>query len=467
MKAATAAAATTTEPSNGGGGGKRKVETDLDDTMARICGRATKRRRRLTLLNERNNNASDMILNDGEMTDALTSQPQATSTPDKTRSTTESQPPPPPPPPTNDTQTFPDVSLATMPADLDDTVPFDADDFLDDDDDDELNHESGEEHVRDLELPYVNLPEMVDVPPPTPSAPDVAGRKEMEDFGDLVQRELVGERADLDGRKLSVLYKTQNEYRAEAWKGSDKQKIYDNKYVINADTQKIDCYTVSDKCLSFTAKVIARSNIPIRVNISVGNYQSAENGHAKIIYIPAEDLGTYCQHLTEILEGSARHPNQSRRFTVNTNDIIVMETTSTELVIKQVVPDDIKKLSQELATRRKALGSSFFEAKKDAKVTITLSEVASYIKSMKLAYEFVSFMKTCNAMRLATFNAVTQRFCRTPERFHPKIYYENVVSEYHNLKVEPKYKWPIAIVMKNFVNSFANESYAQNFNLSD
>ena len=182
MKAATAAAATTTtEPSNGGGG-KRKVETDLDDTMARICGRVTKRRRRLTL-NERNN-ASDMILNDGEMTDALTSQPQATSTPDKTRSTTESQPPP-PPPPTNDTQTFPDVSLATMPADLDDTVPFDADDFLDDDDDDELKHESGEEHVRDLELPYVNLPEMVDVPPPTPSAPDVAGRKEMEDFGDL------------------------------------------------------------------------------------------------------------------------------------------------------------------------------------------------------------------------------------------------------------------------------------------
>ena len=154
---------------------------------------------------------------------------------------------------------------------------------------------------------------------------------------------------------------------------------------------------------------------------------------------------------------------------MNTNDIIIMESTSAHsgLVIKHLVPDDIKKLSQELATRRKASGNSFFEAKKDAKVTITLSEVASYIKSMKLAYEFVSFMKTCNAMRLATFAAVTQRFCRTPERFHPKIYYENVVSEYHNLKVEPKYKWPIAIVMKEFVNSFANESYAQNFNLSD
>ena len=70
MKAATAAA-TTTEPSNGGGGGgKRKVETDLDDTMARICGRVTKRRRRLTL-NERNN-ASDMILNDGRRTDVTT-----------------------------------------------------------------------------------------------------------------------------------------------------------------------------------------------------------------------------------------------------------------------------------------------------------------------------------------------------------------------------------------------------------
>ena len=91
-----------------------------------------------------------MILNDGEMSDALTSQPQATSTPDKTRTTTESQPPPPPPPPTNDTQSFAD-ELAPMP-DLDDTVPFTTDDFLgdDDNDDDDLNHESSEEDVRGL-----------------------------------------------------------------------------------------------------------------------------------------------------------------------------------------------------------------------------------------------------------------------------------------------------------------------------
>merc|ERR1712055_305001 len=366
-----------------------------------------------------------------------------------------------PPPPTNDTQTFADVSLATMP-DLD----FTADDFLGDDDD--LNHESSEEHVRDLEL-NVNLPEMVDVPPPTPSAPG-AGEEEAEDFGDLVQRELVEERADLDGRKLrfpsSVLYKTQNEYRAEAWKGSDNQKIYDNKYVINADTQKIDCYTVSDKCLSFTAKVIARSNIPIRVNISVGTYQSAENGHAKTIHIPTEDLDTYCQHLGEMLEGGER----TRRFTVNTNEFIDMETTATELVIKQVVPDDIKILSQELATRRKALdkgGSFYFEAKKDGKVRIIRSEVAAYVKAMKQAYDFVKFLKTCNAMRLATFAAVTQRFCRTPARYHRRIYYEHVVAEFHNLKVDTKYKWPIAIVMKHFVNSYANEAWAQNFDLTD
>merc|ERR1739842_152846 len=112
------------------------------------------------------------------------------------------------------------------------------------------------------------------------------------------------------------------------------------------------------------------------VNISVGNYQSAANGYAEKIYIPAEDLHTYCHNLAEILEGTPRHQNQTRMFTVNTNDIIVMETTSSELVIKQVVPDDIKKLSQELATRRKAMvgGSFYFEAKKDGKVTIILSE---------------------------------------------------------------------------------------------
>ena len=365
--------------------------------------------------------------------------------------------------------------------DLDETVPFTTDDFLLDDD---LNHEStsSEEHVRDLELDAI-LPEMVDVPP-TATAPE-AGQDQKEglldkrmDFSNVAQRELLEERAaEAGGRKEngdafpSVLYKTQNEYRAEVWKGSDNQKIYGNKYVINADRtgEKIDCYTVSDKCLSFTAKVIARSNIPIRVNISVGNYQSAENGHAKTIYIPAEDLATYCQHLTEILEGSARHPNQSIRFTVNTNDIIIMETTSSELVIKQVVPDDIKKLSQELATRRKGMmgGRFYFEAKKDGKVTIILSEIASYIKAMKQAYEFVKFMKTCNAMRLATFAAVTQRFWRTPARYHPRIYYEHVVAEFHNLKVDTKYKWPIAIVMKQFVNSYANEAYAQNFDLTD
>ena len=86
---------------------------------------------------------------------------------------------------------------------------------------------------------------------------------------------------------------------------------------------------------------------------------------------------------------------------------------------------------------------------------------------MKQAYEFVKFMKTCNAMRLATFAAVTQRFCRTPARYHRRIYYEHVVAEFHNLKVDSKYKWPIAIVMKHFVNSYANEAWAQNFDLTD
>ena len=448
MKGTTTAAATAAAEPNGK---KRKVKTDLEDTMTRL-GKVTKRKRRVTL-NERNN-ASVMILNDEEMSDALTSQPQATSTPDKTRTTTESQPPP--PPPTNDTQSFADVSLTTLP-DLDNTLPF----TTDDDDDDDLNHESNEERVRDLELNVIQ-PNMVDVPPPTPS--------------EVSQRELVEERAD-GGKKEngdafpSVLYKTLNEYRAAVWKGSDNQKIYDNKYVINTDRtgEKIDCYTVSDKCLSFTAKVVARSNIPIMVNISVGNYQSAANGHADKIYIPAEDLHTYCHNLAEILEGTLRHQNQTRRFTVNSNNIIVMETTSTELVIKQVLPDDIKKLSQELATRKRAWveGNFYFEAKKDGKVTIIRSEVASFIKAMKQAYEFVKFMKMCNAMRLATFAAVTQRFCRTPARYHPKIYYEHVVAEFHDLKVDTKYKWPIAIVMEQFVNSYADEAYAQNFDLTD
>ena len=61
MKGTTTAA--TAEPSNGG---KRKVETDFDDTMTRL-GKVTKRKKRVTL-NEKNN-ASVMILNDGEMPD--------------------------------------------------------------------------------------------------------------------------------------------------------------------------------------------------------------------------------------------------------------------------------------------------------------------------------------------------------------------------------------------------------------
>ena len=89
-----------------------------------------------------------------------------------------------------------------------------------------------------------------------------------------------------------------------------------------------------------------------------------DKGYAKTLYIPAEELSTYCSHLNEILEGRERHPNQinKRRFTVNTNDIIIMESTSSnsELVIKHIIPDDIKKLSHELAAGRKALGSYFF-----------------------------------------------------------------------------------------------------------
>ena len=132
--------------------------------------------------------------------------------------------------------------------DLDDTVPFTTDDFLLDDDD--LNHESTEEHVRDLELNVI-LPEMVDVPPPTPSAPE-AGQKELDkrmDFSNVAQRELMEERAAADGGRKesgdafpSVLYKTQNGYRAEVWKGSDNLKIYGNKYVINAEGRGVNIY---------------------------------------------------------------------------------------------------------------------------------------------------------------------------------------------------------------------------------
>ena len=217
MKATTTtAAAATIEPSNGG---KRK-ETEDDTMNSPRLGKVTKRKKRVTLNTTEKNNTSVMIMNDqtGEMPDAVTSQPQASSTPDKTRSTTtttsESHAPP-----TND-QTFAD-ELTPMP-DLDETVPFTTDDFLLDDD---LNHEStsSEEHVRDLELNAI-LPEMVDVPP-TATAPE-AGQDQKEglldkrmDFSNVAQRELLEERAaehGTGGRKEngdafpSVLYKTQN-----------------------------------------------------------------------------------------------------------------------------------------------------------------------------------------------------------------------------------------------------------------
>ena len=41
-----------------------------------------------------------------------------------------------------------------------------------------------------------------------------------------------------------------------------------------------------------------------------------------------------------------------------------------------------------------------------------------------------------------------------------------LLQNFH-LKVDTKYKWPIAIVMEQFVNSYADEAYAQNFDLTD
>ena len=157
--------------------------------------------------------------------------------------------------------------------DLDDAVPFTTDDFLGDDDD--LNHESTEEHVRDLEMNVI-LPEMVDVPPPTPSAPE-AGQKELDkrmDFSNVAQRELMEERAAADsGRKESgdafpsVLYKTQNGYRAEVWKGSDNLKIYGNKYIINAEGRGVNIYCNSSDNLKIYGNKYDINTEGRRVNI--------------------------------------------------------------------------------------------------------------------------------------------------------------------------------------------------------
>ena len=82
MKGTTTTTATI-EPSNGG---KRK-ETEDDTMNSPRLGKVTKRKKRVTLaLNttENEGNTSVMIINDqtGEMPDAVTSQPQASSTPD-------------------------------------------------------------------------------------------------------------------------------------------------------------------------------------------------------------------------------------------------------------------------------------------------------------------------------------------------------------------------------------------------
>ena len=94
MRAANPMTATTIKPSNGG---KRK-ETD-DDTMAsneeKRLGKVTKRKKKVTLTTLRTTplatanegNTSVMIINTsdqtGEMPDAVTSQPLASSTPEK------------------------------------------------------------------------------------------------------------------------------------------------------------------------------------------------------------------------------------------------------------------------------------------------------------------------------------------------------------------------------------------------
>ena len=269
----------------------------------------------------------------------------------------------------------------------------------------------------------------------------------------------------------SILYKTQNAFRELMWKGSNNQKILSNKYVIpteKAGEKIVACYTVDEKCLSFTTKVIAKGHVALRVNVSVGSFQSAAKGQAKAIHVPVEELSDYCKQLNEILETRTSHPRQiiKRRFTINSNEIINMESNSSdsELVIKHIVPDDIKKLSHDIASRNV---NRYYEARKDATVCITQSEVRSFVNSMNLACEFVTFLKTCEAMKLATYYAVTQRFFRTPERFHPRIYYENIVSEFHNLKIDSKYKWPIGIVMSQFVHTFANEKYSQDFTITD
>ena len=153
---------------------------------------------------------------------------------------------------------------------------FNTQDYLNDmapKDPDTSTTSTTDEHMRDFELD-TTLPELIDITPEANASAPVQDRQDQKglldtriDFSNSTQREILETQASIDehrtalaGRKEnndaypSILYKTQNAYRAEVWKGSNNQKILSNKYVITSERtgEKIECYTVDDKCLSFT-----------------------------------------------------------------------------------------------------------------------------------------------------------------------------------------------------------------------
>ena len=214
----------------------------------------------------------------------------------------------------------------------------------------------------------------------------------------------------------SVLYKAQNMYREHLWYGSTFQRIEGTYYPFDvAKKLNMGCYTIDESGMSFSTKLVARANMPIRLNISMGKYQEASDGFGKAIHVPVKDINACVKTLSEVI--TRRVTNKvSMTLMINNSEKLTMESLSqdSELVSTHTYPHDMKKLSIDIADKKV---DKYFKTKKDTIVKVIPSEIQAFLQSIRESLEFANLLQECEDMRQRTFLVVKEKYCTNHNRF--------------------------------------------------